>query len=330
MFLSFLVPVYNAEAYLEECILSLLRQDVEDYEILCVNDGSRDGSREILRSLEAKHPQLRVLDKENGGVTTARNLALEQARGDYVWFVDADDLVKENCLAGLKAAIEKTPCDRLALGAYQFIDQLSDDELARSETGTLPVNTPWYDAVVWRSLLRREFLLEHHLFFRYPELTHGEDGLFMYEVGLCHPREVVLEDVLYFYRLHSGSAESTVTPENRMRKLRSYLRIAAILRKHLENLENPKDGDGNKFAVFLWMALYEITALPPQQEKEALQELKSSGLTSLRQIPYCNITRSFMTDREDLVGKVFDKVYVNLHKSWGYGVMRLMRRLLHK
>ncbi|MBQ2927817.1 MAG: glycosyltransferase [Oscillospiraceae bacterium] len=287
MFLSFIVPVYNAERYIGPCLDSLLRQELpgEDFEILCVNDGSTDRSLEILQAYAGKYPSIRLISKENGGVTTARNTGLSAARGDYIWFVDADDLIPENCLSQLKLTAERSHCDRIAFGAYQFTDALTEEELQMFRENRLPINTPWYDAVVWRCLLRRDFLQAHNLYFRYPELTHGEDGLFMYEVTLHHPDTLVLEDIFYFYREHSGSAETTVTPENRMRKLRSYLRIVCILQQHLDAMEAPGAGEGNKLMSFLWMTLYEACKLPSAQAREVTADLKKYGLKAARRAP---------------------------------------------
>lgn len=321
MFLSVIVPVYNAEKYIGQCLTSLLDQDITDYEILCVNDGSKDGSLAVLRGFEETHPNIRVIDKENGGVTTARNAGLAAAKGDFIWFVDADDLVKKNCLSRLKALAEN--CDRIVFGAYQFTDELTAEELEKCKKNELPVNTPWYDAVVWRCILRREFLVQNHLTFRYPELTHGEDGLFMYEVTLCDPATTELSEVLYLYREHSGSAETTVSPENRLRKLRSYIRICAILQKTAAHSES----GANKLMSFLWMALYESLQLPRPQKQEALALLKEEGLFPFRRPDNCTLKKSYMTDREDLVGKVFDKVFLNLHRSWGYSLMGWLLKL---
>lgn len=163
MFLSFVVPVYNAAQYLPECLNSLLAQDISDYEIICVNDGSMDTSPEILRQYAAQHGNIRVIDKENGGVVSARNAGLSAAQGDYIWFVDADDFLLPNILGSLRDKTAETACDRLIVGGYQFTDCLTDEEVALSRQRKLPINSPWYDSVVWRSLLRREFLLKNGL-----------------------------------------------------------------------------------------------------------------------------------------------------------------------
>ena len=126
----------------------------------------------------------------------------------HIWFVDADDFLLPNILGSLRDKTVETACDRLIVGGYQFTDCLTDEEIALSRQRKLPINSPWYDSVVWRSLLRREFLLKNGLNFRYPELTHGEDGLFMYEVGLCAPKSAEIKLALYCYREHSGSAET--------------------------------------------------------------------------------------------------------------------------
>lgn len=328
MFLTFIVPVYNAEKYIAECLQSLLKQNIpqEEYEILCVNDGSKDSSPEILREFEAKYPNVTVIHKENGGVTTARNAGLSAAKGDYIWFIDADDFLKEDILADLRSRAQDTNCDRLIVGGYLFVDALSEEETELSRQNRLPINVPWYDAVVWRCLLRREFLNEHDLYFRYPELTHGEDGLFMYEVTLFDPKSTEIPDALYFYREHSGSAETTVTPENRKRKLRSYIRIAKILRRYYDSGKTDA-ATANKLMTFLWFSLYEIACLPSRDARTALQELKQEGLFPFSRLPQCSLNTSYMADPSTPMGKVLDFLYLHLHTRWGYSAMRILQQL---
>jgi glycosyltransferase involved in cell wall biosynthesis len=89
--ISIIIPVYNAENYLEECLLSISQQTFGDFEILAINDGSTDRSLEILKKYQAKEPRLQVISQENKGVSAARNLGLDNAKGEYIAFVDADD-----------------------------------------------------------------------------------------------------------------------------------------------------------------------------------------------------------------------------------------------
>lgn len=329
MFLSFIIPVYNAEKYIAECLNSLLAQDLpsEEYEIICVNDGSNDNSLSILQDFADSYRNIRIINKENGGVTTARNAGLVAAQGDYIWFIDADDLIKENILAQLKIMIPDAGCDRIVFGAYQFLDNLTEEEQERSRNRQLTTNTSWYDAVVWRSLLRKDFLQQHDLYFRYPELTHGEDGLFMYEVTLADPIMVATEEVFYFYRIHSGSADTSVSVDNLSRKLRSHIRITRILHGYFLAQEHPEDGSANKMMIYLWKSLYEASQLPLKEAREATKELKKYGLFPYRRPAQCNMETSFMTDRTDLVGRVFDKVYLHLHTRWGYLAMRILQKL---
>lgn len=330
MFLSFIVPVYNAEKYLGECLDSLLDQDIpkEEYEIICVNDGSKDGSLAILQAYAEKHRSIVVLDRENGGVATARNAGLDAARGEYIWFVDSDDFVKPNTLSRLQSKILETACDRLIIGAYLFVDTLSEEEAALSRQGKLPVNAPWYDSVVWRCLLRRSFLQEHALFFRYPDLTHGEDGLFMYEVTVAEPKSAQIEEALYFYREHSGSAETSLSVENQKRKMRCYIRIVKILQGYYAS-GRTDPGTADKLMTFLWFSLFTAAKLPIKDARPALKELKQAGLFPSKQLPECTIDWSYMTSRTDLIGKAFDKVYRNLQTRWGFAAIRALQQLIN-
>ena len=91
--LSIIIPVYNSEKYLEECLNSVLNQTLKDIEIICVNDGSTDNSLKILENIAAQDLRVRIINQENKGQGNARNAGLEAANGDYVGFVDSDDFI---------------------------------------------------------------------------------------------------------------------------------------------------------------------------------------------------------------------------------------------
>lgn len=148
MFLSMIIPVYNTEKYLEECLNSCLSQDLPctDYEIICVNDGSKDRSLEILCEYQTRHESIIVIDQPNAGVSATRNAGLEIARGNYVWFIDADDFIRENCLKRLQDCVNETDCDRLTFSnLYFFTDKLSDRERQQLADGTLLTKRPIFD-----------------------------------------------------------------------------------------------------------------------------------------------------------------------------------------
>lgn len=107
MLLSIIIPVYNVESYLKECLDSLFAQDLTDCEVIAVNDGSTDGSRAVLDEFKAIHPKLlTVFDKTNGGQSSARNLGVEHAKGEWLYFMDSDDYLKPHAISLLKQAIE--------------------------------------------------------------------------------------------------------------------------------------------------------------------------------------------------------------------------------
>ena len=108
---SVIVPAYNAAEYLEKCVSSVLQQTRENLEVIVVNDGSTDRTPELCEQLRNKDSRVRVIHKENGGLSSARNLGLEAATGEYVFFLDADDWLSEACLADLHALREKTNAD---------------------------------------------------------------------------------------------------------------------------------------------------------------------------------------------------------------------------
>ena len=330
MFLSFIVPVYNVEKYLEECLDSLLDQDIDksDYEIVCVNDGSTDGSLAILRDYEAKYANIRVIDKENGGVASARNAGLDAAQGDYIWFFDSDDLVLCNFLGTLRSHIAETDADRVKVGTYIFREVLTDSEIEALEKGELKVNSHFYDSSSVTCVLRRSFLQRHNCRFNYPELTHGEDSIFMFEVVANQPLCTELDFPVYFYRHRPGSATTSASETSQKRKLKSFVVAAQIMKKHYDNgVGDPRD-TANLLMSYIWYVMDGCTRLPGRERKEMLRKMKDLGLYPFHRPEACSHMRSYQTTRTDLIGKAFDKAYIHMHRPWGFGAMILLRKLI--
>ena len=208
---SVVIPVYNVEAYLTDCLKSLLTQDFADFEVICVNDGSTDHSREILSEWESKLPQMKVIDRANGGLSAARNTGLAAATGDYVVFVDSDDWVESSMLSRL--AEETRDEDMLCYACRKSDSGTTDTLLPERTDGWSYYNRHALEhrevafVCVWQRCYRREFLIDNSLYFR--EGILHENNEFTPRACLYAKSIKVIPDVLYNYRVRPGSIMTT-------------------------------------------------------------------------------------------------------------------------
>lgn len=212
MRVSVIVPVYNAERWLEACIDSILAQTFTDFELLLVNDGSCDGSGDICRRYASLDGRIRFFDTPNRGVSAARNLALDNARGEYVVFVDADDYVLPDHLALLSA---RAADDTMVV--CNFSEQRGDRTIAapmrdccvEGREASLAVFAEqfryrWLN-LVWNKIFSRAVIERHGLRFN-EGLCYGEDTVFAIEYGARMDNISIDSRPTYIYRFVSGSA----------------------------------------------------------------------------------------------------------------------------
>jgi len=119
---SIIVPVYNTEKYIRQCLDSILNQTYQNFECLLINDGSSDNSADICREYVAKDARFRYFEKENGGVSSARNLGMERSGGAYITFIDSDDWLENDALQLLHGALKKENAD-ISIGRYNCYDE---------------------------------------------------------------------------------------------------------------------------------------------------------------------------------------------------------------
>ena len=205
MKLSVVVPVYNVEAYIDDCLHSLQIQDYSDYEIICVNDGSTDRSREMLSEWESRLPQMKVIDRANGGLSAARNTGLAAATGDYVVFVDSDDWVEPTMLSRLSEEVKGEDmicfaCRKSDCGATDTLAPENSDGWTYYNQHALEHRTIPF-VCVWQRCYRRMFLIENNLCFR-EGILHEDNEFVARSVS-------VIPDVLYNYRVRPGSIMTT-------------------------------------------------------------------------------------------------------------------------
>lgn len=235
LFLSIVIPAYNAEKYLQECLDSCLNQDFpsDQYEIICVNDGSTDSSLEILLNYEKKYNNVVVVNQDNQGASAARNKGIETAKAKYIWFVDADDYIPDGFL---KELYEKYYCkdyDMVLFGAYAFTESLSADELKQLKNGNLRPNQAIQSIYITRRLIKKEYLELYNIHF-HEKITYGEDSLFDYIIYANNPQVGVFEELGYFYRIHTGSLMRNKSYENKIRFIDSHIATAQIVKAYYD------------------------------------------------------------------------------------------------
>ncbi len=209
---SVIIPVYNAEAYLEQCIGSVLTQTLRDIEVLCVDDGSTDASPAILRKFQSKDSRLKILTQENMGAGAARNNGLRHAAGEYLSFLDADDFFEPTMLEKAVQSAEEYHSDFVVFSSDQYRMDTNTfttvDWVIRWED--LPPYMPFshrqltgnvfksFVGWAWDKLYRRSFVLEQNLWFQ--EQRTSNDLLFVFSALVLAKRISVVDTVLAHQR----------------------------------------------------------------------------------------------------------------------------------
>lgn len=221
MNVSVIVPVYNVEKYLAECLDSILSQEFDSMEIICVEDGSSDNSLKILEFFSQKYTQIKVIKhNKNRGLAAARNTGLKCATGKYVLFVDSDDLLARNALNVLYKEAEHKNVDVVYFDIMKFYDSiLNCEEISKTiwnsfdgiykgrEFFCMTMKNDEYRCEACRQFIRREFLLEHKICFL-DSILH-EDILFSFCTLMEVQKVSVLRAKLYYYRQRENSITKT-------------------------------------------------------------------------------------------------------------------------
>ena len=225
MKLSIIVPCYNVEEYVEKCIVSLENQDIpqEDYEILAYNDESKDNTLDILNRLAKTYPNVKVASHKNKGLSGTRNRGIRDAKGEFLWFVDSDDWITENCLKSILSSVGQetdliafsgfVPEGNRSVGANIFGEEVKDKKTLFKYG--FADGAPFY-------IHRREFLVKNNLYFK--EGIKHEDTLFT-PVVLNEAHNITLyRKPVYHYLLRSGSI-TTVVDKKRIYDLWDNMKI---------------------------------------------------------------------------------------------------------
>ena len=296
--LSFIVPVYNAEKYLRCCLDSLLEQDVpkEEYEILCINDGSKDGSLHILQEYAEKYENVIVIDKPNEGVSATRNLGIEKAQGEYIWFIDADDWIARNCLGYIFDIIKKHNVGVVQL-QYDYIKaewrvQQCQTYVAEKEKLQFEIsNEPMKYISCLSSVIKRALFLKYDLYF-FKHISYSEDTILMYTLFDCIRLGKDLGEIeeniahctgiiFYFYRQIENSAMDLRWTKNKEKYAQSLLDIARIAKNRMTQENYPQwyiEQYEEMFIKNIKVYMMDLLPLLSLDIKHILAELKKEGV----------------------------------------------------
>lgn len=215
-FFSVIIPVYNAEHFIEKCVKSILFYDAEDLEVLLVDDGSKDNSLQICHRLQQEDPRVVVIAKENQGVSAARNVGLERAKGKFVLFADADDYYEQNTFVFLKQMLMQQDSECMMF-CYQhcFTNGKKTKNGFTKPAGIYLISEIakqyWYlynsgmMNPVWNKVYKNDILQKAKIRFD-PQIVFAEDAIFNVEY-LSHCKDVkIIENILYNYVHHTEQA----------------------------------------------------------------------------------------------------------------------------
>lgn len=219
--ISVIIPVYNTQKYLKKCLDSVLQQSLQDYEIICINDGSVDCSGEILKEYAANNDRIVLFTQTNQGLSAARNVGIKAARGEYIYFLDSDDYIEPDTLETAYHELETKRLDIVYFDMYAFgengISQKAVDDKNRyyNRSCTYPavysghellyalLKNHDYSCPVGKQVIRRGFLMEQQIQF-YQGIVH-EDELYTFQTMILAARVAYIERVLHHRRLRPES-----------------------------------------------------------------------------------------------------------------------------
>lgn len=274
MLFSVIIPVYNVELYLRDCLDSVLHQTFADWEAVCVNDGSTDSSAAILAEYVEKDNRFKMIAQVNEGLSSARNTGIKEAKGDYILFLDSDDWLEPNALETIAKALNDE--DLLCFSGRRFFEEANSfnaaDELPEkvyesgmdfyNENALLPRDFAFVCVVL--RVYKRSFLLENNL--RFEEGIFHEDNLFTPLICYYAKNVRVVNACLYNYRIRAHSITTTAD----LKRLKDLMGIA----NKLAAFFIPKQGFDKTVVCRAITHHYQVAfAETPNAEREEMKRL---------------------------------------------------------
>lgn len=197
---SVIIPVYNVEKYLRKCLESVINQSFKNIEIICINDGSPDNSINILEEYKAKDNRISVISEENKGVSYTRNLGIELAKGEYIFFLDGDDFLSLDFFELFYKNAKENKSEIVVLSSFWNLDKR--------------VNKKYHSALPTCAMFIKKSLLDNYTYIRYPlNIQPGEDGIFSHMLLTCTKNVSFEYKAIYNYVKREGQNSSKALKE---------------------------------------------------------------------------------------------------------------------
>lgn len=232
---SVIVPVYNVENYLEECLNSLVNQTLKEIEVIMVNDGSTDSSGQIMDRYAAKYENFKAIHKENKGLSHARNVGVPLAQGEYIAFLDSDDYVTKNAYRLMYETAKKTGSDLVIGNVKRFNSQttfasgLHRNVFKETILQTHITNNQelLYDTTAWNKLFKRTFWDKYQ--FKFPKGILYEDLPVTIPAHFLSSSTDVLEDVVYYWRARDTGDKSITQQRNELKNFQDRMTVLKMV-----------------------------------------------------------------------------------------------------
>lgn len=295
---SIIIPVFNVEDYLVDCLESVLNQDFENYEVIAVDDGSQDSSPEILQQYACKYQNLKIsLQPQNKGQGYARNVGLDISKGKYILFVDSDDYIERNTLTTLVNELEGNSVELVRFKSRKFTDSETYSERVKNPKVFLKEHKV-YEGKLYKEmylsylpspviyLFKKSILIENNI--RFVEKIIHEDEAFSTLLYLYSQSAVYVDKFLYNRRYRDGSTMTTKTPEHIQRSVRSYVEILKTYKERLS--------DRNLKSIDRFFLKYRINSIYLSLQKRNLDEDLNHKLQGIKEnkIYYTNIYQYYI------------------------------------
>ena len=288
--ISVIVPIYNAERYLVQCMDSIVSQTLREIEIICVNDGSTDDSERILKEYEAKDTRVRVISQKNAGAGAARNAGLKEAQGEYLSFLDADDFFEPDMLEVAYEKAKERKAQILVFGSDQYREDLQKfQEVSWTiRKRALPPYRPmthrtFTDNVfkvfvgwAWDKLFERQFILENELFFQ--EQRTSNDLLFVFSAIVLAERIEIEERILIHQRRDNPDSLSNT----REKSWNCFYEALLALRENLKKFGLYRELEQDYINYALHFSLWNLETMRGGKKEVLYKKLKKEWFRELQ------------------------------------------------